>query len=258
MQPNGSKLHRGQIIFTYLHLAADPEQTHDLMASGVTAIAYETVTDAAGKLPLLAPMSTVAGRMAPQVAAHFARTAARRTRNSAGRDRRRAGRQGRHSRRRGRWRRMRPKWRSAWAPTSPSPREAPKTLRHLSAALWRARRGCRGCSRNRSTNSAQSADVVIGAALVAGARRSKADLGAHGQGNEAGRGHRRRFDRPRRLRSKHRIQRRIHDRLLWLTVSCITASQTCQAQCRERRRSRSTMRRVHSFWPLRTKDSRAR
>ncbi len=66
-----SKLHGGQIIFTYLHLAADPEQTHDLIASGVTAIAYETVTDAAGKLPLLAPMSKIAGRMAPQVAAHF-------------------------------------------------------------------------------------------------------------------------------------------------------------------------------------------
>ena len=65
------KLRRGQMIFTYLHLAADPEQTHDLMASGVTAIAYETVTDAAGKLPLLAPMSEIAGRMAPQVAAHF-------------------------------------------------------------------------------------------------------------------------------------------------------------------------------------------
>jgi alanine dehydrogenase len=65
------KLCRGQIIFTYLHLAPDPEQAHGLMASGVTAIAYETVTDAAGKLPLLAPMSKVAGRMAPQVAAHF-------------------------------------------------------------------------------------------------------------------------------------------------------------------------------------------
>jgi len=65
------KLRRGQILFTYLHLAPDLEQTTDLMASGVTAIAYETVTDAAGKLPLLAPMSIVAGRMAPQVAAHF-------------------------------------------------------------------------------------------------------------------------------------------------------------------------------------------
>ena len=59
------------MIFTYLHLAPDPEQTNDLMASGVTAIAYETVTDAKGKLPLLVPMSAIAGRMAPQVAAHF-------------------------------------------------------------------------------------------------------------------------------------------------------------------------------------------
>jgi alanine dehydrogenase len=65
------KLRRGQIIFTYLHLAADPDQTRELMASGVTAIAYETVTDAVGKLPLLAPMSRVAGHMAVQVAAHF-------------------------------------------------------------------------------------------------------------------------------------------------------------------------------------------
>ena len=65
------QLRRGQIIFTYLHLAPDPEQAHDLMASGVTAIAYETITDAEGKLPLLAPMSRVAGLMAPQIAAHF-------------------------------------------------------------------------------------------------------------------------------------------------------------------------------------------
>ena len=63
------QLRRGQIIFTYLHLAPDPVQTRELMASGVTALAYETVTDAAGKLPLLAPMSRVAGCMAPQVAA---------------------------------------------------------------------------------------------------------------------------------------------------------------------------------------------
>ena len=65
------RLQGGQIIFTYLHLAPDREQTNDLLQSGVTAIAYETVTDAAGNLPLLAPMSKVAGRMAAQVAAHF-------------------------------------------------------------------------------------------------------------------------------------------------------------------------------------------
>ena len=65
------RLRPGQIIFTYLHLAPDAEQSRDLMASGVTALAYETVTDTAGRLPLLAPMSRVAGSMAPQVAAHF-------------------------------------------------------------------------------------------------------------------------------------------------------------------------------------------
>lgn len=62
-------LREGQVLFTYLHLAPDPEQTHDLLASGCTAIAYETVTDASGGLPLLAPMSEVAGRLAPQVGA---------------------------------------------------------------------------------------------------------------------------------------------------------------------------------------------
>jgi alanine dehydrogenase len=65
------QLRRGQILFTYLHLAADAALARDLMAAGVTALAYETVTDEAGKLPLLTPMSKVAGRMAPQVAAHL-------------------------------------------------------------------------------------------------------------------------------------------------------------------------------------------
>ncbi|WP_444667324.1 alanine dehydrogenase [Cereibacter changlensis] len=63
------RLREGQLLFTYLHLAPDPEQTRDLLASGVTAIAYETVTDDRGGLPLLAPMSEVAGRLAPQVGA---------------------------------------------------------------------------------------------------------------------------------------------------------------------------------------------
>jgi len=63
------RLREGQLLFTYLHLAPDPAQTKDLLASGVTAIAYETVTDDRGGLPLLAPMSEVAGRLAPQVGA---------------------------------------------------------------------------------------------------------------------------------------------------------------------------------------------
>jgi len=62
-------LRRGQMLFTYLHLAPDPEQTQGLLESGCSAIAYETVTDALGGLPLLAPMSEVAGRMAVQVGA---------------------------------------------------------------------------------------------------------------------------------------------------------------------------------------------
>ena len=63
------QLREGQILFTYLHLAPDPSQTRDLLDSGVTAIAYETVTDRNGGLPLLAPMSEVAGRLAPQMGA---------------------------------------------------------------------------------------------------------------------------------------------------------------------------------------------
>ena len=62
------QLRPGQILFTYLHLAADPEQARGLIASGCTAIAYETVTDARGGLPLLAPMSEVAGRLAIEAA----------------------------------------------------------------------------------------------------------------------------------------------------------------------------------------------
>ncbi len=62
------QLRRGQLLFTYLHLAPDPEQAKGLIASGCTAIAYETVTDDGGTLPLLAPMSEVAGRLAIEAA----------------------------------------------------------------------------------------------------------------------------------------------------------------------------------------------
>ena len=61
----------GQVLFTYLHLAPDPEQARDLVASGAVCIAYETVTSATGGLPLLAPMSEVAGRMSIQAGAYF-------------------------------------------------------------------------------------------------------------------------------------------------------------------------------------------
>jgi alanine dehydrogenase len=63
-----TQLREGQILFTYLHLAPDPAQAKGLMESGCTAVAYETVTDAKGGLPLLAPMSEVAGRLAIEAA----------------------------------------------------------------------------------------------------------------------------------------------------------------------------------------------
>lgn len=70
-QPNEwVQLRKGQILYTYLHLAPDPEQARGLIESGVTAVAYETVTDRFGGLPLLAPMSEVAGRLSIQAAAY--------------------------------------------------------------------------------------------------------------------------------------------------------------------------------------------
>jgi len=64
-------LKRGQVLFTYLHLAPDPEQAAELVRSGAVCIAYETVTSPTGGLPLLAPMSEVAGRMAVQAGAYY-------------------------------------------------------------------------------------------------------------------------------------------------------------------------------------------
>lgn len=69
--PECAMLRPDQILFTYLHLAPDPAQADALMKSGCIAIAYETVTDAQGRLPLLAPMSEVAGRMSIHAGAHF-------------------------------------------------------------------------------------------------------------------------------------------------------------------------------------------
>src|SRR4051812_18318355 len=76
-QANERKMLRpGQILFTYLHLAPDLPQTQDLIASRAVCIAYETVTSSTGGLPLLTPMSEVAGRLAPQVGAHALEKAA--------------------------------------------------------------------------------------------------------------------------------------------------------------------------------------
>ncbi|MCW5592528.1 MAG: alanine dehydrogenase [Burkholderiales bacterium] len=68
--PEIARLRPGQVLFTYLHLAPDPQQCQGLIASGAVCIAYETVTQPGGGLPLLAPMSEVAGRMAIQAGGH--------------------------------------------------------------------------------------------------------------------------------------------------------------------------------------------
>lgn len=71
-QPTECRMLRpGQLLYTYLHLAPDPEQTKALIDSGAVCIAYETITGPGGGLPLLAPMSEVAGRMAVQAGAHY-------------------------------------------------------------------------------------------------------------------------------------------------------------------------------------------
>ena len=87
--PERKKLKEGQVLFTYLHLAPDPEQTRELVQSKAICIAYETVTSARGGLPLLAPMSEVAGRMSVQIGASCLEKDARRHGHPA---RRRAGR----------------------------------------------------------------------------------------------------------------------------------------------------------------------
>ncbi|NKE64153.1 alanine dehydrogenase, partial [Lentzea sp. PSKA42] len=70
IEPEYHRMRRDQVLFTYLHLAASPECTKAVAESGITAIAYETVQLPDGSLPLLAPMSEIAGRMAAQVGAH--------------------------------------------------------------------------------------------------------------------------------------------------------------------------------------------
>ena len=128
-------LRRGQVLFTYLHLAADPDQARALCDSGATAIAYETVTAPDGSLPLLTPMSEVAGRMSVQVGAHCLQKANGGTRAAA---RRGAGREAREGGDPGRRRRRHPRsgdGRRPAAPMSPS---------------WTG--PCRGCGSSRRSS----------------------------------------------------------------------------------------------------------
>src|SRR5205085_2722443 len=71
IEPEYGRLREGLVLFTYLHIAADEQLTRALLDSGITAVAYETVETNAGGLPLLAPMSEIAGRLAAQAGAYF-------------------------------------------------------------------------------------------------------------------------------------------------------------------------------------------
>ena len=86
--PEYGRLREGLVLFTYLHIAADEPLTRALVDSGITAVAYETVETDDRRLPLLAPMSEVAGRLAPQAGAHYLEKAERRPRAPARRRRR--------------------------------------------------------------------------------------------------------------------------------------------------------------------------
>ena len=107
---------RARLLFTYLHLAPDPEQTKGADRVRRTAIAYETVTSARGGLPLLAPMSEVAGRMSIQVGAHCLEKAAGRARHAARRRARRAAGEGGRPRRRRRRHQRGAHGHRAWRP----------------------------------------------------------------------------------------------------------------------------------------------
>ena len=71
IEPEYGRLREGLVLFTYLHIAADEPLTRALIDSGITAVAYETVETDSGALPLLAPMSEIAGRLAAQAGAYF-------------------------------------------------------------------------------------------------------------------------------------------------------------------------------------------
>ncbi len=233
-----AQLRDGQILYTYLHLAPDPEQTADLVKSGVTAIAYETVTGPGGTLPLLKPMSQVAGRMSIQAGA----TALEKAHGGRGvllggvpgvlpgtvaGDRRRRGRVQRRADggRAGR-RRDHPRPRSRSARDARRPLRKPRQDALLQPGQPR-RDGLRGRPGDRRG---------------AGARRRGAQAGhaRHARRHEARRGAGRRGDRPGRLLRDQPSDHPRQPDLSWSTASSTTASPTCPARWRGRAPMRST------------------
>ena len=173
-EPIPAEYHRfreGQQLFTYLHLAADKQLTEFLLEREIDSIAYETVQTPDRRLPLLTPMSEVAGRMAVQAAAHALESPAGGRRHPARRRARHPGRQGHHHRRR-RLRHRGGQDRPRHAGHRPGARHQPGRLAYLSD-VFGGRLDL--VIPNRAVTAAYVAesDVVIGAVLVPGAKAPK-------------------------------------------------------------------------------------
>ena len=227
---------RGQTLFTYLHLAASKECTDALVASGTTAIAYETVQTADGALPLLAPMSEVAGRMAPQVGAHSLERA------HGGRGVLLGGVSGVYAAK------------VVVIGAGVSGMNAAAIALGMQAEvvvldrdidkLRAADRIYQGHLQTVASNAYEveravlDADLVIGAVLVAGRQGADADQQRAGQPDEAGLGARRHRRRPGRLLRGHPARPRTTTRRSGCTTRSSTAWPTCPARCRTPRRTR--------------------
>ena len=215
------QLRRGQILFTYLHLAPDRAQTEDLIASGVTAIAYETVTSPQGTLPLLTPMSEVAGRMAPHVGARCLE------KENGGRGVLLGGVPG-----------VPPAdvvilgggvagthaaiISVGMGATVTVVDRNPEALRRISNQLG-ARVRTVFSTRDAVEAVCRRADLVIGTVLIPGAAAPKLIIGRDRQGDEARLGHRRRRDRPGRLRGDLAPDHAFEPDLSGATRSCTIA-----------------------------------
>ena len=214
-------MRRGQIVFTYFHFAADRKLTEAVLASGITAVAYETLRDDHGRLPLLTPMSEVAGRMSIQEGRQVSRTSADGPRHPAGR---RAGRRaGQHHdprRRRGRRQRGqgRRRLRRQHLPAGHQHGPAPLPRRHHAAERRRAVQ--RPAHDPRATSTGRPGDRRRAGA---GRQGPAADRARRPEADEARQRDHRRGDRPRRLRRNQPARRR--------TAIRRSSSTTCVHYC---------------------------
>jgi alanine dehydrogenase len=229
-------LRPGQMLFTYLHLAPDPVQAEGLLASGCTAIAYETITDARGGLPLLAPMSEVAGRMAVQVGAVALQKAQRRPGVLLGgvpgvppaqglRDRRRRGRH--HAARMAVGLGAEVTVLDARLPRLRQLDEVFGGRLHTVLATWMRPR--RRCSRPIWWSARCWCRAPAAPKLIRASSWSRMKPGS---------GHRRRGHRPGRLLRDLAAPPRTPIRPMWSTAWSTTAWPTCRARCRAPRPSR--------------------